>query len=63
MASSELTFYKMLPEMGPPETTIWEFPMPTISWTVEFADFIDDDPSPAHSSCRAEGRDRGIEHH
>jgi predicted dehydrogenase len=37
-----ITFYKMLPEMGPPETTSWEFPMADDSWTVEFAEFLDD---------------------
>ena len=34
-----LTFYRMLPEMGPPETTIWEYPFPDLSWDAEFADF------------------------
>jgi predicted dehydrogenase len=34
-----LTFYRMLPEMGPPETTTWEYPFPDQSWTAEFADF------------------------
>ena len=29
----------MLPEMGPPETTIWEYPMPDNSWDVEMAEF------------------------
>lgn len=37
-----LAFYKMLPEMGPPETTIWEYPMADDSWTVEWADFMQD---------------------
>ena len=37
-----LTHYKMLPEMGPPETTSWEFPMADNSWDVEIADFYDD---------------------
>jgi predicted dehydrogenase len=37
-----LTFYRMLPEMGPPETTIWEYPMADNSWTAEMADFIED---------------------
>ena len=27
-----IAFYKMLPEMGPPETTIWEYPMVDDSW-------------------------------
>lgn len=37
-----LTYYKMLPEMGPPETTSWEYPMDDDSWTAELADFYDD---------------------
>jgi predicted dehydrogenase len=37
-----LTHYKMLPEMGPPETTAWEYPMGDDSWTVEIAEFYDD---------------------
>ena len=38
-----LTYYKMLPEMGPPETTIWEYPMAaTIPGTLEFAEFLED---------------------
>lgn len=36
-----LSFYKMLPEMGPPETTIWEYPGDDKSWKNEFNDFID----------------------
>lgn len=34
--------YKMTPEMGPPPTTIWEYPMPDRSWEVEFAEFLED---------------------
>ena len=37
-----ITYYKMLPEMGPPETTAWEYPMGDDSWTVEMAEFYDD---------------------
>jgi predicted dehydrogenase len=37
-----LTYYKMLPEMGPPETTAWEYPMGDDSWAVEIAEFYDD---------------------
>jgi predicted dehydrogenase len=37
-----LTYYKMLPEMGPPETTTWEYPMGDDSWSVEMAEFYDD---------------------
>jgi len=38
----KLSFYKMLPEMGPPETTIWEYPRGDNSWAMEFAEFLDD---------------------
>jgi predicted dehydrogenase len=34
-----LTYYRMLPEMGPPETTSFEYPFPDRSWDIEFADF------------------------
>lgn len=34
-----LTRYAMLPEMGPPETTIWEYPFPDNSWQIQFSDF------------------------
>ena len=37
-----LTYYKMLPEMGPPETTSWEYPMGDDSWMVEMAEFYED---------------------
>jgi predicted dehydrogenase len=32
----------MSPEMGPPETTTWEFPMADNSWEAEFAEFLED---------------------
>ncbi|HZL47370.1 MAG TPA: Gfo/Idh/MocA family oxidoreductase [Opitutaceae bacterium] len=46
-----LTFYKMLPQMGPPETTAWDFPPGDASWTIETGAFLDDirlgrEPSP-----------------
>jgi predicted dehydrogenase len=52
-----LTYYKMLPEMGPPETIIYEFPRGDDSWAVELNQFIEDirlrrTPSPG----LAEGR-------
>jgi predicted dehydrogenase len=31
-----LTFYKMRPEMGPPEITTWEYPGEDGSWAAEF---------------------------
>jgi predicted dehydrogenase len=37
--TERLTFHKMLPAMGPPETTIWEYPFPDTSWDKEFASF------------------------
>ena len=37
-----LAYYKMLPEMGPPETTVWEYPMSDNSWDVEMAEFLED---------------------
>jgi predicted dehydrogenase len=36
-----LSYYKMLPEMGPPETTIWEYPMADRSWHLEFEEFLE----------------------
>lgn len=52
-----LAFYRMRPEMGPPETTIWEYPRGDDSWALELQDFVDDirlgrEPSP--------GLDEGI---
>jgi predicted dehydrogenase len=37
-----LTWYKNLPDMGPPETTIWEYPMADNSWETEMAEFMED---------------------
>jgi len=37
-----IAFYKMLPEMGPPETYIWEYPMGDNSWDVEICEFLED---------------------
>lgn len=37
-----LAWYKMLPQMGPPETTAWEYPMADNSWAVEISEFYDD---------------------
>jgi predicted dehydrogenase len=37
-----LTHYRMLPEMGPPETLAWEYPMADNSWAVEIEEFYDD---------------------
>jgi len=37
-----LAWYRMSPEMGPPETTIWEYPMADDSWEQEMAEFQED---------------------
>ncbi len=49
-----LAYYKMLPEMGPPETTIWEYVRGDDSWRLETESFLDDirlqrEPSPGLS--------------
>jgi predicted dehydrogenase len=36
-----LSFYRMLPQMGPPETTIWEYPGEDLSWRRELEHFLD----------------------
>jgi predicted dehydrogenase len=40
--TERLAFYQMLPEMGPPPTTIWEYPMADDSWQAEFHEFLED---------------------
>jgi predicted dehydrogenase len=40
--TERLTHYQMLPEMGPPVTTAWEYPMGDNSWELEFACFLED---------------------
>jgi predicted dehydrogenase len=37
-----LSYYKMLPEMGPPETIIYEYPRGDESWKIEMEEFFDD---------------------
>jgi predicted dehydrogenase len=53
-----LTFYHMTPEMGPPDTSAWEYPMPDNSWQAEFAAFLEDirlgrqpDPGPGDAQA------------
>lgn len=38
----KLTYYRMLPQMGPPETVSWEYPFPDASWELEFQKFLED---------------------
>lgn len=40
--TERLAFYKMLPEMGPPETTLWEYPRGDTSWALELEEFLED---------------------
>jgi predicted dehydrogenase len=54
----KLTWFKMLPEMGPPETISWEFPMGDDSWAIEMAELYDDirlnrDPAAGLSDAHA----------
>ena len=53
-----LTFHRMLPEMGPPETTAWEYPRGDDSWRLEIAEFFTDirtgrEPQPGWREARA----------
>lgn len=71
----KLTFYKMRPEMGPPEASTWEYPGLDRSWELEFAEFLDDirlqrTPSPNPDDARAAlvavesiYKESGIDHH
>jgi len=36
-----LTYYKMSPQMGPPEAASWDFQGPDKSWECEFADWVE----------------------
>jgi predicted dehydrogenase len=54
----QLAHYRMLPEMGPPETTIWQFPGEDKSWALELQEFIHDieqdrQPNPGLTDARA----------
>ena len=40
--TERLTWYRMLPQMGPPETTAWEYPMADNSWEIEMQEFLRD---------------------
>ncbi len=56
--TERLAYYRMLPEMGPPETTIWEYPAADDSWEREAAEFLEDirlgrQPSPGIAEAEA----------
>jgi predicted dehydrogenase len=40
--TERLTWYKMSPQMGPPETECWEYPTADDSWQQECAAFLED---------------------
>lgn len=40
--TEKLTWYQMTPEMGPPVTTAWEYPMADDSWAAEYGEFLDE---------------------
>ncbi|MBI3457378.1 MAG: Gfo/Idh/MocA family oxidoreductase [Candidatus Rokubacteria bacterium] len=40
--TERLAYHRMLPQMGPPETTAWEYPVADTSWEAEFAEFVED---------------------
>jgi predicted dehydrogenase len=53
-----ITYYKMLPQMGPPETMSWEYPFPDLSWENELKEFFEDirfgrRPSPGLEDAKA----------
>ncbi len=59
-----LTYYKMLPEMGPPETTVYEFPRGDESWRLEMNEFFDDirlKRTPVPGLCEAKAVLRVVE--
>jgi predicted dehydrogenase len=58
--TERLTLYRMLPEMGPPETTAWEYPMPDDSWKREMQAFYDDIAAGRPSSPGVEDARRAL---
>jgi predicted dehydrogenase len=40
--TERLAYYRMRPEMGPPETTIWEYPGADDSFAIEMAELVSD---------------------
>jgi predicted dehydrogenase len=56
--TERVTWYKMSPELGPPETFAWEYPMADNSWDAEFRLFLEDirenrEPSPGVRDAQA----------
>ncbi len=56
--TERVTWYRMSPELGPPETFAWEYPMADNSWETEFQLFLEDirldrEPSPGVRDAQA----------
>jgi predicted dehydrogenase len=56
--TERITWYKMLPEMGPPETIVYEYPMADDSWEREWMEFEKDiregrEPEPGLEAAQA----------
>ena len=49
-----ITWFKMLPEMGPPETYSWEYPMGDDFWSAETSAFLDDIEAGRPDDCGLE---------
>ena len=54
----KLTWYRMKPEMGPPEITAWDYDARDLSWQLEFDTFVEDirlrrEPAPGLTDARA----------
>ncbi|MCA1585070.1 MAG: Gfo/Idh/MocA family oxidoreductase [Acidobacteria bacterium] len=55
-----IAHYRMLPEMGPPETVIHEYPGVDRSWQLEFAEFLDDIRQNREPSANLEAARRAL---
>ena len=60
--TERLAHYQMLPGMGPPETTIYEYPAADDSWEAEMAGLLGRHPAPAHAFAGHRGCTGGAAH-
>jgi predicted dehydrogenase len=56
--TESLAHYHMRPEMGPPDTVIYEYPQSDVCWDMEFAEFLEDirlgrEPEPGLADAQA----------
>ena len=56
--TEKVTYYRMSPQLGPPETFSWEYPMADNSWDLEFQVFLEDirmgrEPNPGVRDAQA----------